>query len=75
MNVVKLGSLWYFPGRDGTGDWELWQTDGTTLGTQVAAEVNAGGNGNVRSVVTSGGVVWFSADDGTHGQELFRYVP
>jgi ELWxxDGT repeat protein len=75
VNVVKLGSLWYFPGRDGAGDWELWQTDGSPLGTEIAAEVNAGGNGVVRSVVESGGVVWFSADDGTHGQELFRYVP
>jgi len=75
VNVVKLGSLWYFPGRDGSGDWELWQTDGTLLGTEVAAEANAAGNGNVRSVVSAGGTVWFSADDGTHGQELFRYVP
>ncbi len=75
VNVVKLGGLWYFPGRDATGDWELWQTDGTPLGTQVAAEVNSAGNGNVRSVVKSGGAVWFRADDGTHGTELFRYVP
>jgi ELWxxDGT repeat protein len=75
VNVVKLGGLWYFPGRDATGDWELWQTDGTPLGTVIAAEVNVGGNGSVRSVVKSGGVVWFSADDGTHGKELFRYVP
>ena len=75
MNVVKLGSLWYFPGRDGTGDWELWQTDGTPAGHPGGSRGERGGNGNVRSVVKSGGVVWFSADDGTHGQELFRYVP
>jgi ELWxxDGT repeat protein len=75
VNVVKQGGLWYFPGRDGTGDWELWQSNGTPVGTQVAAEVNGGGNASVRSVVRSGGAVWFSADDGTHGKELFRYTP
>ncbi len=75
VNVVKLDGLWYFPGRDAAGDWELWQTDGTTLGTVVAAEVNPAGNGVVRSLVRSGGVVWFTANDGTHGRELWRYVP
>ncbi|MBX3030644.1 MAG: hypothetical protein KF809_10820 [Chloroflexi bacterium] len=75
VDVVKVGDRWYFPGGFGSHGSDLWQTDGTVQGTTLAAAVDLTGSHDLRTLVRSGGAIWFSADDGTHGRELWRYVP
>lgn len=74
MDVVSVGSRWFFPAGQGRTR-ELWRTDGTPASTRVALDVNARGNGAVGSLVGADGVLWFVADDGLRGQQLWRYVP
>jgi ELWxxDGT repeat protein len=75
VDVAKAGGLWYFPGGFANGGTDLWQTDGTVEGTRMAAAVDLTGSHDLRSLVRSGGTIWFSAHDGAHGRELWRYTP
>jgi ELWxxDGT repeat protein len=66
-----------------TSDWhdvELWATDGTAAGTRLVKDINPGividanqGTGsNPRDIVAVGNTVYFTADDGVHGRELWK---
>jgi ELWxxDGT repeat protein len=74
VEVVSVGPRWYFPAGQGRTR-ELWRTDGTPATTRLALDVNPSGNGAVGSLVSADGVIWFVADDGIRGQQLWRYVP
>ncbi len=75
VDVARLGDLWYFPGGFGQHASDLWQTDGTADGTTLAAPVDLTGAHDLHSLVRSGSSIWFTADDGIHGRELWRYAP
>ena len=47
---------------------QLWVTDGTSVGTHVVASFGAG---LIQNLTTIGSRVFFSVDDGAHGQELW----
>jgi ELWxxDGT repeat protein len=56
---------------DNTG-WELWQSDGTAAGTVQVQDIAPGGAGsNPGSLTVVGRQLFFSADDGTNGRELW----
>ncbi len=56
-----------------TSGAELWITDGTSANTLQVADINPGvGNGNPSSM-TPGNTVYFSADNGVNGREIFKY--
>ena len=69
-----LGKVW-FDADDGNSGRELWLSDGTTLGTKMVADINVGASGSQPAL--SGGMaihegkVWFNADDGVNGRELW----
>lgn len=64
-DVIKLGSIVLF--TDGHG---LWRTDGTTSGTYIVRDMGSGGSlGNLTAV---GSTLYFTADDGVHGNELWK---
>ncbi len=75
VDVVRLNGLWYFPGGFGDAASDLWRTDGTSDGTSMASPVDLDFQHDLRSLVKSGGAVWFTANDSIHGRELWRFEP
>ncbi len=68
-----------FTADDGMSGTELWSSDGTPLGTTRIADIQPGLGGSISGYVgltamTVGGSdeVFFVADDGTHGRELWH---
>jgi trimeric autotransporter adhesin len=52
---------------------ELFATDGTTAGTKLVKDIFPGANSSNISVLISGDtLIYFVADDGTHGYELWK---
>jgi ELWxxDGT repeat protein len=69
-----LGKVW-FDADDGTSGRELWVSNGTVAGTVMVADI-APGSGNSNPAFSGGmasheGKVWFNADDGVNGRELW----
>lgn len=69
--VARNGYL-VFPGGP-AGDREPWRTDGTRAGTYRIADARPGPLGSSpRHFTPAGNLVFFTADDGVHGEELWR---
>lgn len=74
-----LGDLVVFVADDGstvspTGR-ELWRSDGTPLGTRLQSDIRPGAlSSDPQDLVVSGRILYFSADDGTRGRELWKLV-
>ena len=75
--VAQFGSIFYFVGSDSTNGQELWKSDGTIAGTQLVKDINPGSDGSL-SVLTGwspfvlANVLYFTADDGSTGPELWK---
>ncbi|MBL9078429.1 MAG: hypothetical protein JNL08_13045 [Planctomycetes bacterium] len=78
-NLTRMGGAVYFIAETPATGFELWRTDGTTAGTTMVADINptpgAGALATVNRVpelFAFGSTLLFWANDGTHGQELWR---
>jgi ELWxxDGT repeat protein len=61
-----------FAGTNGVNGGEPWVTDGTSAGTAMLADLNPGAtNSNPTDFTRAGGLVYFAANDGTSGIELW----
>src|SRR5262249_56854931 len=68
----------FFAANDGAGGEEVWKSDGTGAGTVLVRDINPGssygyGLGSHPFYLTPvGGTLFFTANDGTHGRELWK---
>ena len=80
--MINANGTLFFSANDGTNGTELWKSDGTDAGTTQVKDINPGaassfpGNDqylNPESPFAAvGGTVFFRADDGTNGFELWK---
>lgn len=72
MTVVNH-TLFFRAGKLGDGSEELWKSDGTTNGTQQVLDIRPGNASSYPQQLLNGnGILYFVANDGTHGGELWR---
>jgi ELWxxDGT repeat protein len=74
---TALNGYLYFQANDGTHGDELWRTDGTAAGTTLVKDINLHGVGGAESsapygLTVLGGYLYFAADDGINGVEVWR---
>jgi len=80
--AVTTGPRFFFYAADTSSGWEPWTSDGTLSGTLQLGDLRPGGEGSLAlrserpfpdggGFVPVGGLVFFTADDGTHGEELW----
>ena len=75
--LIDLNGSLLFTANDGAHGMELWRSDGTAGGTVMVKDVNPGSAGSLSTIYTAsfaiaGGLLFFAADDGTHGRELWE---
>ncbi|NMO14174.1 HYR domain-containing protein [Pyxidicoccus fallax] len=71
LSLGPQGPLVFAAATDATGR-ELWQTDGTEAGTVLVQDLAPGArSSNPQPLATSGQLLYFLADDGTTGHELW----
>src|SRR5258706_4699149 len=83
-SLANVNGTLFFTANDGVHGYELWKSDGSAAGTTMVKDIFPGGDfdyynwtyspnssypGNLTNV---NGTLFFSADDGTVGQELWK---
>jgi len=77
-SITAVGNTLYFFASDGTTGKELWKSDGTTFGTIGIKDIYSGNlssvplDGDWRIISNIGNTIYFQADDGTNGIELWK---
>lgn len=75
-SLTAFGRMLLFNANNDTYGRELWKSDGTASGTVLVKDINPGTHSSMPSCGPSmtffNSSVFFAADDGVHGQELWR---
>ena len=74
---TEMNGALYFRAIDVANDWELWRTNGTTASTFRVKDINSTstsyrGSSDPQELVNVNGTLFFTADDGLHGRELWK---
>jgi ELWxxDGT repeat protein len=81
-DLTRVGDRLFFSADDGVNGRELWVSDGTAAGTYMVKDIRAGADSAIdpfpslrrdeRRFLELDGVLYFGANDGVHGAELWR---
>ena len=80
-DLTAVNGTLFFEASDVTHGWELWKSDGTAAGTVMVKDIYSGTAGSVGtddvnnrhdSLINVNGTLFFAADDGSHGDELWK---
>ena len=74
---VSMGNKIFFSAYDSLNGRELWCTDGTTSGTYMVKDINPGITSSIGdyfnlTACIHDSILYFKADDGVYGSELWR---
>jgi ELWxxDGT repeat protein len=80
QQITVLGNWIYFSADNGSTGRELYRSNGTNAGTQLIKDINTVGGGGGQPTLDSnpsdffqvGSLVFFTANDGYHGEELWK---
>ncbi|WP_445735939.1 ELWxxDGT repeat protein [Mariniflexile sp.] len=78
MPMANVNGTLFFVGNNGYGNRELWKSDGTESGTVMVKDIFPGDNGfasnasNPYQLTNVNGLLFFGANDGVHGPELWK---
>ncbi|MFM6191780.1 hypothetical protein [Planktothrix sp.] len=76
LGLEAINNTLYFPLTDPNYGTELWMSNGTETGTMMVADINPGkGSSNASIPVDVNGILYLTADDGIHGNELWKLTP
>jgi ELWxxDGT repeat protein len=74
--LTAVGSTLFFTANDGVNGWELWKSDGTAAGTVLVKDIRPGSSfsssSDVRYLTAVGSTLFFQADNGVNGEELWK---
>ena len=78
-SLIAVGNTLFMAANDGTNGFELWKSDGTASGTMMVKDINTGSGDGIDfdsitgpSMTAAGTTLYFSANDGTNGGELWK---
>ncbi|MCK9211932.1 MAG: T9SS type A sorting domain-containing protein [Ignavibacteriaceae bacterium] len=76
-SLVNVNGTLFFMANNGTNGEELWKSDGTVAGTAMVKDIKPGASGSTGGLSPSllinvNGTLYFVADDGTNGAELWK---
>ena len=72
-DLTNVNGLLFFSANDGVHGYELWESNGTRLGTSLVADIDPGSDSSYPyDLVNVGGTLFFDANDGVHGHQLWR---
>src|SRR5262245_55994180 len=76
-SLTAVGKTLFFAADDGVHGEELWKSNGTAAGTVLVKDINRGVKGSrllfgMEPMVEVNGTLYFAADDGVHGRELWK---
>ncbi len=76
-NLTAVGNTLFFTASDDEHGEELWKSNGTAAGTVMVANIQTGQSSGGYSygpdnLTAAGDTLFFTADDGTAGQEVWR---
>ena len=76
--LTNVDGKLFFTARNGVAGTELWTSDGTAAGTRMVRDIFTGSqddipnSSNVLQMTNYNGTLYFTADDGVHGRELWK---
>ncbi|WP_254066404.1 ELWxxDGT repeat protein, partial [Microcystis aeruginosa] len=75
--MTAVGNTLFFTAFDSVNGTELWKSDGTEAGTVLVKDINPGYDNpfiglNPQNLTAVGNTLFFTADDGVNGRELWK---
>ena len=77
QDLTNVNETLFFAANNGTNGVELWKSNGTEIGTDIVQDINTGNSGadssSPSNLTNVNGALFFAADDGSSGRELWVY--